>query len=248
MPIHSNQIIVFLFTRFGQSGKTWSESILSAPEASVFHLRLENESVESPALALASLPEDLDIPLSEKIARITNGSMTIEVNGANLSLLSSSLTKVSEWAQDEIIPTPVPMVINVRNTSLQLTDDNPPVPGCPQPPPVEFKVPELSLVRDAQGVFSVKSTAVETKSDKVNDCQDQETRTALKLAMDEIRILRGKLAEKDSVINDWEVKYKELSISNGQANIRLEGLQDEKKSLMDTLKYLQEELIKSGKK
>ena len=66
--------------------------------------------------------------------------------------------------------------------------------------------------------------------------------------MAEIRILRGKLAEKEALLKDWEAKYKELSMNNGQANIRLEGLQDEKKSLMDTLKYLQEELVKSGKK
>ena len=235
-------------TRFGQSGKTWSESILSAPEASVFQMRLETESLESPALALAGLSEDLDIPLSEKIARITKGSMTMEVSSANLAFLSSTLTKVSEWAQDEIIPTPIPMVIKVKNTSLQLTDDNPPVPGCPQPPPVDFKVPELSLVRDAQGVFTVKSISTDTKSDGVNECQDQETRTALDLAMTEIRILRGKLAERESVIKDWESKYKELSMNNGQATTRIESLQDEKKSLMDTLKYLQEELIKSGKK
>ena len=238
----------YYITRFGQSGKTWSESILSAPEASVFQLRLENENVESPALALAGLPEDLDIPLAEKIARITNGSITIEVNSANLAFLSSSLTKVSEWAQDEIIPTPIPMVINVRNTSLQLTDDNPPVPGCPQPPPVDFKVPELSLVRDSRGVFTVKSIPTDAKSEEVNNCQDQETNTALELAMAEIRILRGKLAEKEALLKDWEAKYKELSMNNGQATIRLEGLQDEKKSLMDTLKYLQEELVKSGKK
>ena len=211
-------------------------------------MRLKTESVESPALALAGLAEDLDIPLSEKIARITKGSMAIEVNSANLAFLSSTLTKVSEWAQDEIIPTPIPMVINVRNTSLQLTDDNPPVPGCPQPPPVDFKVPELSLVRDSRGVFTVKSITTDTKSEEVNNCQDQETKTALELAMAEIRILRGQLAEKDALLKDWEAKYKELSMNNGQATIRLEGLQDEKKSLMDTLKYLQEELVKSGKK
>lgn len=57
---------------------------------------------------LAGLAEDLDIPLSEKIARITKGSMTMEVNSANLDFLSSTLTKVSEWAQDEISPTPSP--------------------------------------------------------------------------------------------------------------------------------------------
>ena len=214
----------------------------------MFQMRLETESVESPALALAGLPEDLDIPLSEKIARITNGSMTIEVNSAHLAFLSSTLTKVSEWAQDEIIPTPIPMVINVRDTSLQLTDDNPPVPGCPQPPPVDFKVPELSLVRDSQGVFTVKSPSPETMSNEVKECQDPEISAALELARAEIRILRGKLAERELVIKDWEVKYKELSMNNEQTTIRLESLQDEKKSLMDTLKYLQEELIKSGKK
>merc|ERR1719229_1636988 len=47
--------------RFGQSGKTWSESILTAPDQSVFKMRLESEPPQQPAQALASLPPDLDI-------------------------------------------------------------------------------------------------------------------------------------------------------------------------------------------
>ena len=215
----------------------------------MFQMRLESENVASPARALAGLPPDLDIPLSERIARISKGSMTIEVNSANLAFLSSSLTKVSEWAQDEIIPSPIPMTINVRNTSLRLTDDNPPVPGCPEPPPLDFKVPDLSLVRNSQGVFTVKSISKETVPVELKEeSQNEVINKELELALAEIRILRGKLAEKDSVIKDLEVKNKELSKINGQGSMRVESLEDEKKSLMDTLKYLQEELIKSGKK
>ena len=112
---------------------------MTAPDQSVFKMRLESEPPQQPAQALASLPPDLDVSLGEKIARMS------EVTGASLAFLSSTLTKLSEWAQDEILPTPVPMTIDVRNVAFTLTDDNPPV---------------LRLVRDKSGMFTVTAAPV----------------------------------------------------------------------------------------
>ena len=65
-------IVLFLFVcRFGQSCKSWSESTLSAPDESVIKIRIESDNLENPAKALAELPDDLDIPLAERISRIS---------------------------------------------------------------------------------------------------------------------------------------------------------------------------------
>merc|ERR1719192_2560772 len=68
------------------------------------------------------------------------------------------------------------------------------------------------------------------------------------LTLSEVRILRARLAEKQVQITDLETRNKTLTVSNEQSVSQVENLVEEKKSLMDTMKYLQEELIKSGKK
>ena len=69
-------IVSFLFVcRFGQSCKSWSESTLSAPDESVIKIRIESDNLENPAKALAELPDDLDIPLAERISRISQAEL-----------------------------------------------------------------------------------------------------------------------------------------------------------------------------
>jgi len=235
--------------RFGQSCKSWSESTLSAPDESVIKIRIESDNLENPAKALAELPDDLDIPLAERISRISQGSIQIEVNGAQLSFMSSTLTKLSEWAMDEIIPTPQPMTININSVIFTLADDAPTPPGYPQPPPIEFNIPSTTLSRDTLGKFTLQSASsgdASTNSKPVK--AENSMRTELDLALAEVRILRAKLSEKDNQINELEAKNTELSKSSSQRKLQIDNLEEDKRSLMDTLKYLQEELIKSGKK
>ena len=85
------------YFRFGQTGKSWSESILSAPDQGVFKLRLESQSPKNPAQALASLPADLDIPLSEKISRISEGSMSMEVSSTSTGI-TYPYTGLTKWS------------------------------------------------------------------------------------------------------------------------------------------------------
>ena len=204
-----------IICRFGQSGKTWSESILTAPDQSVFKMRLESEPPLQPAQALASLPPDLDISLGEKIARMSEGSMAIQVTGASLAFLSSTLTKLSEWAQDEILPTPVPMTIDVRNVAFTLTDDNPPV---------------LRLVRDKSGMFTVTAAPVSSTdttplpvSSSAHNGQDDNVWRELELALSEVRILRARLAEKQVQITDLKTRNKTLTVSKKQSVSQVEN-------------------------
>ena len=169
-------------------------------------------------------------PEPEKIARMSEGSMAIQVTGASLAFLSSTLTKLSEWAQDEILPTPVPMTIDVRNVAFTLTDDNPPVRGCPKPPPVDFSVPELRLVRDKSGMFTVTAAPVSSTdttplpvSSSAHNGQDDNVRRELELALSEVRILRARLAEKQVQITDLKTRNKTLTVSKKQSVSQVEN-------------------------
>jgi len=239
--------------RFGQSGKAWSESTLSPPGSSAVKLRLDSEPPSNPAQALAALPADLDIPLGEKIARVTTGLVEIEVTSLVLSYTTSILSRLGEWAQDEIIATPLPMAIKLSDLALHLIDDAPPPPGCPPPPPIDLLVPHLTITRDKLGMFSVSSTTTTTSEAPPQTSSTQsklelELRNQLDTALAEVRVLRARLGEGETKVHDGEVKNKELSTKLDQVKKQMDGLVEEKKSLLDTLRYLQEELLKSGKK
>lgn len=237
--------------RFGQSGKSWSESTLSPPGTSAVKIRLDSVPPAHPAQALAALPQDLDIPLGEKISRVTDGLVEMEVASLVLNFASSTLTRLGEWAQDEIIPTPLPMAISLSDLTLHLTDDASPPPGCPPPPPIDLTVPFLTVTRDKQGVFSVSScnsAAVVTPPANTPSQMEAELRNQLEIALAEVRVLRARIGEREVKVQEGELRNKELNTRLEQVSKQMDGLVEEKKSLLDTLKYLQEELLRSGKK
>ena len=200
---------------------------------------------------MSSLAADIDVPLGEKISRLTNGNMAIEVNSLNLPFLSSTLSKLADWSQDEIIPAPLPMDVKLKNVLFNITDDAPVTPGCPQQPPVCFNIEDMYLTRDKKGVFHVKpSVASASTSKESSQTVEEESpmRKELDLALAEISLLRSKLAEKDGKIAEWEQKCKEMSTTSSRHESQIEGLVEEKKSMISTMKYLQDELLKSGKK
>ena len=171
------------------------------------------------------------------------------MNNANLEFLSSTLTKLSEWAQDEIVPTPLPLTFNLNNLTFKLRDDNPPIPGCPEPPPVDFNIPQATLFRDKTGVFTlIPKQQQEGSEEKQTTKADENLSNQLDAAMAEVRVLRARLAEKDLQIEELESEKTDLVRSKNQTNQRMEAMVEEKKDLLHTLKYLQEELVKSGKK
>jgi hypothetical protein len=245
--------VLNIHCRFGQSGKAWSESTLSPPGSSAVKLRLDSVPPPHPAQALEALPADLKIPLGEKIARVTSGLVEIEVTSLVLSYTTSILTRLGEWAQDEIIATPLPMAIALSELTLHLTDDAPPPLGCPPPPPIDLLIPHLTITRDKLGMFSVSSgsspsSAITPQPTSTPSQVEMELRNQLDTALAEVRVLRARLGEGETKVHDGEARNKELSTKLEQVRRQMEGLVEEKKSLLDTLRYLQEELLKSGKK
>ena len=105
------------------------------------------------------------------------------------------------------------------------------------------------IFRDKTGVFHLSpKQQQEGSEEKQTTKADGNLSNQLDAAMAEVRVLRARLAEKDVKIEELESEKTDLVRSKNQTNQRMEAMVEEKKDLLHTLKYLQEELVKSGKK
>lgn len=237
--------------RFGQSGKAWSETTLRKATTPAIALRLDSHPPAHPAKALADLPDDLKLSWGEKIARATEGALEAEVSHLSLSANASILAKLGDWVLDEVAPAPLPTTLTIDHLTLKINDDKPPPTGYPAPPPLDVAVVSLRVTRDKEGIVKVEqgtSSKEQPPPAPASSQSEVELRAALETAREEVRVLRGKLAREEMRAKEEEDKAKVAGLEKAQAEGRVEGLVKEKRSLLDTLKYLQEELLKSGKK
>ena len=173
----------------------------------------------------------------------------MRVHNLPVNLCASTVAKLQDWLLDEIIPTPLPMYIRLSQVKLHLEEDRPPPAGCPQQPPVDMNIPSINIARNKDGVFEIKveddgGTCQQTMNDVTRPpLQDQ-----LDEALAEVRVLRARLAEMEGQVRQKGEENEMAERRLDQATSQINALVVEKASLMDTLKYLQQELVKSGKK
>jgi len=236
--------------RFGQSGKAWSETTLRKVSTPAIALRLDSHPPAHPAKALADLPEDLKLSWGERVARATEGALEAEVSHLSLSANASILAKLGDWVQDEVVPAPLPTTLTIDHLTMKINDDKLPPPGYPAPPPLDVAVVSLRVTRDKEGVVRVEQGKDSKEHSPVlpSTQSEMELRAALEAAREEVRVLRGKLAREEMRAKEEEEKAKAAVLEKAQVEGRVDGLVKEKRGLLDTLKYLQEELLKSGKK
>ena len=243
--------LVKLWHRFGQSGKAWSETTLRKATTPAIALRLDSHPPAHPAKALADLPDDLKLSWGEKIARATEGALEAEVSHLSLSANASILAKLGDWVLDEVAPAPLPTTLTIDHLTLKINDDKPPPTGYPAPPPLDVAVVSLRVTRDKEGIVKVEqgtSSKEQPPPAPASSQSEVELRAALETAREEVRVLRGKLAREEMRAKEEEEKAKAAVLEKAQVEGRVDGLVKEKRGLLDTLKYLQEELLKSGKK
>merc|ERR1712013_275856 len=121
--------------------------------------------------------------------------------------------------------------------------------GLPQSP-VKSASYTLEPVNDHSDPLSLlNERASEPQSSHVQTPPSlQDLRSQLDTALAEVRVLRARLGEGENKIQEGDIRNKELSTQLDHVRKQMDGLMEEKKSLLDTLRYLQEELLKSGKK
>ncbi|XP_007483774.1 bridge-like lipid transfer protein family member 3A isoform X2 [Monodelphis domestica] len=99
-------------------------------------------------------------PLASK-----NGFLHLSLHGGNLELLTSVLTGLGPFLEDEVMPVIIPMQIELLNVSITLKDDSPPVyPTSPGPIPVSLALEHIVVKRDDDGVFHIVAAAKDKPS------------------------------------------------------------------------------------
>lgn len=83
--------------------------------------------------------------------------LNIKVKELSLSLSMSTAMGLNDLAEDEIIPTPIPMEIELENIKVHLIEDRPPVNiTSPGSLPVDLKIGRMFITRDSEGVFQIQ--------------------------------------------------------------------------------------------
>ncbi|KAM9005486.1 UHRF1-binding protein 1 isoform X1 [Sarcophilus harrisii] len=99
-------------------------------------------------------------PLASK-----SGFLHLLLQGGSLELLTSVLTGLGPFLEDEEIPVVIPMQIELLNMSITLKDDSLPIyPTSPGPVPVTLALEHVVVKRDDDGVFQIVGAAQDKPS------------------------------------------------------------------------------------
>ncbi|XP_055119790.2 bridge-like lipid transfer protein family member 3A isoform X2 [Symphalangus syndactylus] len=97
-----------------------------------------------------------------------NGFLHLLLHGCDLELLTSVLSGLGPFLEDEEIPVVVPMRIELLNSSITLKDDIPPIyPTSPGPIPITLAMEHVVLKRSDDGVFHIGAAAQDKPSAEV---------------------------------------------------------------------------------
>lgn len=78
----------------------------------------------------------------------------MEVKNINLQLSMSTVVGLGDLAEDEVIPTPIPMEVMLENVKINLIEDRPPVNiTSPGTLPINLAIGRMFITRDDAGVF-----------------------------------------------------------------------------------------------
>uniref|UniRef100_A0A452G3Y6 Bridge-like lipid transfer protein family member 3A n=1 Tax=Capra hircus TaxID=9925 RepID=A0A452G3Y6_CAPHI len=96
-----------------------------------------------------------------------NGFLHLLLQGCDLELLTSVLSGLGPFLEDEEIPVVVPMQIELLNSRVTLKDDIPPIyPTSPGPIPITLSMEHAVLSRSDDGVFHIGAAAQDRPSAK----------------------------------------------------------------------------------
>ncbi|XP_042369519.1 UHRF1-binding protein 1-like, partial [Plectropomus leopardus] len=108
-------------------------------------------------------------PLAER-----NGFLQLRLDGYQASFLMSTLRNLAHFLEDDSAPQVLPMEISVRDTHINLKDDDPrDNPSDSEPSPIILHVDSLVIHRRDDGSFSIGvDTAAETNPRKEGPLND----------------------------------------------------------------------------
>uniref|UniRef100_A0AAG5DG24 Chorein N-terminal domain-containing protein n=1 Tax=Anopheles atroparvus TaxID=41427 RepID=A0AAG5DG24_ANOAO len=243
-------------TKFGTRCRAWNIAPHNPEAPPCVAIRLEEE---------LTLPADsYKVTDKSMIMSWFKRKLNVEVKDLDLQLSMSTVVGLGDLAEDEVIPMPIPMEVTVENVKVNLIEDRPPVNiTSPGAMPVNLAIGRVLLTRDEAGVFHVQPT-YGGKADDVADGgkrklqrpdfelrreRDREVKS-LHLVLQQLKQdndgLKRQLTdnEKTSESNRMKVRQENevLRTYLKAAQDDITTLLDEKRTLMATIKSLQDQL------
>uniref|UniRef100_A0A2Y9D1V7 Chorein_N domain-containing protein n=1 Tax=Anopheles funestus TaxID=62324 RepID=A0A2Y9D1V7_ANOFN len=243
-------------TKFGTRCRAWNIAPHNPEAPPCVAIRLEEE---------LTLPADsCKITDKKTILSWFKRKLNVEVKDIDMQLSMSTVVGLGDLAEDEMIPTPIPMEVTVENVKINLIEDRPPVNiTSPGSLPVNLAIGRVLLTRDEAGVFYVQPTfgskaddSVDSGKRKLNRSdtevkreRDREVKS-LHLVLQQLKqdndSLKKQLTdnERTSESNRMKVRQENEVLRNylKAAQDDITTLLDEKRTLMATIKSLQDQL------
>ncbi|XP_070496811.1 bridge-like lipid transfer protein family member 3B isoform X5 [Chironomus tepperi] len=239
--------------KFGTRCRAWNMATYNPESLPCLALRFE-ESL--------NLPDDLGSTVDKKlIPTFFNRQVNLKVTDFKLpSIQMSTIIGLADLTEDEIITPPFPVNIDLENVKINIIEDRPPVnitsPSTPQP--INLVIGKMKIIRDSSGVLQIQPIdsnnefVSENIGDDITSLRRERDRELLsiQLIMQQIKIendqLRRQLltAEKNVEVNRQRIKQENeiLKTYLKAAQDDVATLLDEKRTLMDTIKSLQNQL------
>lgn len=84
----------------------------------------------------------------------------------------STVIGLGDLVEDEIIPIPIPMIVDMENIRLTLVEDRPPVNiTSPGSNPINLDIGKMKITRDEIGIFHIQPVSDSSSSSNKNDRQ-----------------------------------------------------------------------------
>lgn len=281
-------------SKFTVRGKGWCESTRQAAASWVFKMRFSMAAPDYQEMLKHATLEVATMSLKEKISRSAEAFVDLKVQNLPLQFYMSTLTGLTDLIEDEIIPTPIPMKIQLENLALHLVEDRPSANiTSPGSLPIDVAIPALSITRDKSGLFAIQPSDVSNVSSALSNahasvpevvrpdssspslslCSFSSTATKMTHHLDLVRSgvasietelqqrasllavdnanLRTLLEQTNSEVQTLRGRLQEFDLTQKKLvkmQQQMLAMDKENKSLKQTLKYLQAELVKTGKK
>uniref|UniRef100_A0A3F2Z136 Chorein_N domain-containing protein n=1 Tax=Anopheles minimus TaxID=112268 RepID=A0A3F2Z136_9DIPT len=243
-------------TKFGTRCRAWNIAPHNPEAPPCVAIRLEEE---------LTLPADsCKITDKKTILSWFKRKLNVEVKDIDIQLSMSTVVGLGDLAEDEVIPTPIPMEVTVENVKVNLIEDRPPVNiTSPGSLPVNLAIGRVLLTRDEAGVFYVQPTFGSKPDDSVDGGKRKLNRSdtevkrerdrevkSLHLVLQQLKqdndSLKKQLTdnERTSESNRMKVRQENDVLRNylKAAQDDITTLLDEKRTLMATIKSLQDQL------
>ncbi|XP_064088502.1 bridge-like lipid transfer protein family member 3B isoform X3 [Macrobrachium nipponense] len=173
-------------TKFSSRCRGWSDSMAST-EPCCLKVRLETNL--TPMASECEKPVGISgAPLPVLLTPFLKG----QVADLSMAMLMSTVTGLVDLVEDEILPKPLPIKMEVERVRLRLTEDRIPANiTSPGSVPTQLWIPKMVIERDMEGIFTILPQVEE--SDEVLKLKSERDRLSAELeeAKREIERLKG---------------------------------------------------------